>query len=228
MSLNCTTVRKLLRESLVGGRPWLLDREQGCALARQLQEQLRGQEHIFVTLLNEREKNRVDLCRVTILDPVSSEYYHWRHTSFELFLDEQQRLHLNCQREPVLVSEYGEIVSFVTACRERLLRQKAQHSKREKVKNLKTQAVVARVKQLAREEAFDFCIETKERALKLYLKLTERDSLELQVPYKDFEEVIPHLRGAIQSLRALYARRLRFSVRQVSGYSMDWVHHQSL
>ncbi|MBX3171372.1 MAG: hypothetical protein KF760_28440 [Candidatus Eremiobacteraeota bacterium] len=105
-------------------------------------------------------------------------------------------------------------------------RQILQSSKNKKVKLLKDQAVLARLRQVAKEEAFDFASQPAHHFLKLYIRLSSRDCAELQIPYKNFETVLPQLRGAVQSLRALYAHGLRFRISQAAGH--DWTLHQEL
>ena len=224
MSLSYATIRKLFRENFSAGPPLQLDREQGQELYQRLQEQLRGQELVCVEPGRAADKN----CAVLQIRDGRSQYEHWRHTWFRLWLDEENRLILGDHEAKVTVSDEQDIVKFAVVCQERMLRQKAQHSKREKVNKLKNQAVVARVKQLAKEESFDFYTEIGHRALKLCLKLSSRECLEVQVPYKDFEGVIHHLRGAIQSLRALHAQGLRFGIRQIHVSPEHWVRHETL
>ena len=221
------TVRKLLRENFSGSSPLLLDEEQAEALGQRLQEQLAGQDLVRVKPRNPHAKqDKMVIREIQILG--GSDWHHWHHNHFDLWLDKDNGLNFGDRQHTVAVSGEREIVDFVLACRDRMLQRKAQQSKRDKVHKLKDQAVVARVKQLAREELFDFYTEKGHRALKLFIKLSERECVELQVPYKDFEGVIPHLRGAIQSLRALHGRGLRFGVRQISGPSAPWVRHDTL
>jgi hypothetical protein len=204
--------------------------QQRPTLGKQILDPLRGQELVSVDsnrYLSEENKRGL-VCQFSIEDP-SAGRYHWEHVTFFVRVDKERRLTISCLRESAVVSDLREISSLVAACQQRMLRRKAQKSKRDKVQNLKSQAVIARVKQLAREEKFDFSTDTNQRALKLYVKLSDRECAELQVPFKDFEAALPHLRGAIQSLRGFHSFGLRFNIRQLDSYSRrDWVRHESL
>jgi hypothetical protein len=226
MSFTTATVRKILRETLVGGQPLRVEPQQIVPLGQQIIETLRGQP--MVHLDPYRSKDGL-VCQFSLVGPGVKPYDHWKILNFKVHVDQDERLTISLWRESAAVSELGEIFSLVARCQDRLLRQQAQRVKQEKVKSLKSQAVIARVKQLAREEKFDFSTDTSPRFLKLYVKLSERECAELQVPFKDFEAAVPHLRGAIQSLRGFHACGMRFGLRQLSGYARrDWVRHESL
>ncbi len=231
MALTEATVRKFFREIFGGQQPLVVDPQQRYAVGLEILEPVRGRQ--LVTIDSEAyvraEHKDTQLCQFSIEDPSAPQYY-WRQSSFCLRLDEGNRVKIFYGKDlSAFVSDLAEIATLVAACQERMLRRKSQKSKRDKVQSLKAQAVVARVKQLAREEKFDFYTDTNQRALKLFVKLSEQECAELEVPFKDFEAVIPHLRGAIQSLRGFHSLRLRLAIRQLGGYSRrDWVRHESL
>ena len=131
----------------------------------------------------------------------------------------------------VVVSDIHEIVQFITHIKQRMARRQAQKAKRNKIRDLKAQAIIAQVKQLAKEDQFDFMTATDSQKLKLYVKLSDRDAIEIHIPFSKFQQILPQLRTTIASLRELHASGLRFKI--TSGnigryWRPEWISHQSL
>jgi len=95
---------------------------------------------------------------------------------------------------------------------------------------LKAQAIIAQVKQLAKAERFDFMTDMDSQKLKLFVKLSERHSIELHIPFKQFEQMLPQLRAAIVALRELHVSGIRFKIvsRRALPWRQSWVSHKSL
>lgn len=234
MSLERRTIEKLFREDFPGARPLVVDpaeRERLGAEIRSRLERFEGIEIRETGFVGEQEKARRVLS-FTIADPDASSCYYRHSHSFRLLLDEQNRLTIQdgYGHSDAVVSDLEEISRFVLHCKQRLARRKALKAKSEKVRQLKAQAILAQVKKLAKEEKFDFMSETDALKLRLYVKLSDQHAVELSVPFKQFDQVLPHLRTAVVSLRHLYESGIRFKIvgRAKVPWRKEWIRHETL
>jgi hypothetical protein len=206
------------------------DREQlGNSITRQL-ERIEGVDTKVYYYLPEAEKPRL-LCAFAVIDP-APRYYVGSRNDFFLLLDENHTLTIRSARDNVqaVVSSPDEIVQFILHCKQRLARRRALQAKREKVRELRTQAIIVQVKKLAKEDQFDFMTETDSQKLRLFVKLSNRHCIELHIPFQQFQHMLPHLRTAIASLRQLYESGLHFKVtsNRALPWQQNWVSHASL
>ncbi len=193
------------------------EREQlGEAITQQL-ARIEGVDTKSYHYMSEAEKSRL-VCTFSITDR-ESRYFYTSRNNFRLVLDENNILTLKTERRDsqVIVSDVEEIIQFVMQCKQRLARRQALKARREKVRDLKAQAIIAQVKQLAKAEQFDFMTETDHQKLKLFVKLSDRDSIEIHIPFKQFQEILPQLRTTIASLRELHAGGLHFKITSGKG-----------
>ncbi len=169
------------------------------------------------------------ICSFSITDP-ERRYYYYAQNYFRLSVGEDHELLLKHGRDEgqAIVSSLDELAGFILACRQRLQRRKALGAKRQKVRELKSQAIIAQVKKLAQELHFDFMTEMDSQKLRLYVKLSDQNSIELAVPFKQFEQTLPHLRTTICSLRELYERGIRFKIvgRARRPWRGDWISYK--
>ncbi len=230
MSLDTRTINKLMRENFPGSAPMTVapgEREQLRAAAEQRLGAIEGIETGGLGhALSDQEKARLVL-QFSVNDP-ARRYWSYRST-FRLALGEDRALTLEQPHSSnrAAVGDLDEVVRFVLHCKQRLARRRALKAKREKVRDLKAQAIVAQVRQLAKEERFDFTTAWDSRKLKLFVKLSDAHCVEMQVPFKSFQETLPHLRSAIAALRQMYGQGIRCKVTGVSWHG-GWISHTSL
>ncbi|MEO1525073.1 MAG: hypothetical protein AAFX06_06535 [Planctomycetota bacterium] len=235
MKLPAPSVAKLFREDFPGESPIVIDRAKVPQEAKEWQKRLGAIEGVQVSQHpGDRDSRSRTLCRFTIPDPQNDVHY-WRSDELRLEFDDEARLVLQTykQRNPEhsgLVSSLDELKSFVRHVRERYAKRHANAKKREKVREFKSQAIIAQVKKLAREEQFDFATKTDTQKLKLFVKLSKHHLIEIDVPFTRFEKALPKLRDTIQSLRELYAEGLRFKIAPIGHLPWDtqWIEHGSL
>ena len=233
MSIPDPTIRRLFREHFSGASPIQVTAEQRVALTSQIQQHLTGMKYLQIErntyYTDQRERDRF-VCAFSINEPSGFRHYS-RSTNFTLKTNERSQLTIANWRNIALVSNLEEINAFVTACQEAVERKIAQKSRSQKVRDLKAQAIVAQVKKIAKEDKFDFYTETDTQKLTLYVSLSDKESVELRIPFPKFEEVLPHLRTSIQSVRELYARGIKFKIGQFSSSSwrsQQWIRHDTL
>ncbi len=85
--------------------------------------------------------------------------------------------------------------------------------KREKIKSLKHTAILATIHEIAKEDKFEFRIHEYTTKVKLIVRLTETEQLEVDIPYSRFQETLKNLRDTIQQIRGYYELGLTFKVR---------------
>ncbi|MCE7987655.1 MAG: hypothetical protein DYG89_41350 [Caldilinea sp. CFX5] len=233
MSIPDPTIRRLLREHFSGASPIRVTTDQRADWATQIRQRLAGMKYVEAErntyYMDQREQDRF-ICTFSLNEPSDFRYYS-RSTNFTIKTNERSQLTIAHWKNAALVSSLDEIVAFVVACQEAVDRKIAQKSRRQKVRDLKAQAIVAQVKKIAKEDKFDFYTETDTQKLTLYVSLSDKESVELQVPFPKFEEVLPHLRTSIQAVRELYARGIKFKISQFSPSSwrsQSWIRHETL
>lgn len=228
MSLSVTTLRKLIREHLPDGPGLRPDPDALAATIDDLKARLLALPGVEdVTAYRGHHCGQKDTLLVLELREPGSETYYWRHTEVALCLDEALGLVLVASRERKPLADPEAVVGFIRACQAAQQRRRAKDVKRKKLRNLKAQAIIARIKTIAREDGFDFATRADSVKLKLYIRLGEREILELDIPFKGFEEILPRLRETIADIRKLQAEGIRFRLRQSSPY-VEWVNHKDL
>jgi hypothetical protein len=233
MGLQSRTIQKLFREDFPGANPLVVSTTEREKLAADLKARLERFHDVDMKdydYVRPEEKPR-HVFSFSIKDP-SAYYYYGASTTFRLVLDDSGRLTITVAHsgESALVSNLDEIVRFVQHCKERLERKKALKAKRGKVRELLTQAILAQVRKLAKEEKFDFMSETDEQKLNLFVKLSEEHAVVLHIPFKEFKQFLPQLRSVIVTLRELYKNCIRFRIVGRAGlpWRKTWVTHENL
>jgi hypothetical protein len=233
MSLAIRTIQKLMREAFSESRPLVFSPTERSNVAADVLERLGRIEGVDTKdkgYLREDEKSRF-VCEFSLIDP-DAYYYYGTRQYFRLLLDGAGRLTFQDSHgnSSAMVSNLDEVVGFVRQCKQRMDRRKALKAKREKVRELQSQAIIAVVRKLAKEGRFDFAFEADPQKLNLYVKLSEQNALVLHVPFKDFKECLPRLGPAIASLRELYQSGIRFQIRgrRIMPRRQSWITHQSL
>jgi hypothetical protein len=231
MQLHSSTIKKLFREHFQAAQPWLLAHQQREALVATITQRIAGlpgvsmDRHHYYT--SEQERARY-VCSIELKRPGEVSYFD--RTSFQLLLNEQGALtiqHAVYHRvtATAVVASLEQLVGFLMTCLEVLERQAALATKRQKVRDLKAQAIVAQVKKLAREEQFDFYTKTDTVKLTLYVKIADDESLELQIAFKDFDKALPNLRSTIVALRALHKQGIKFKLSRSHYHKYRWLSH---
>ncbi|MGB0561395.1 MAG: hypothetical protein ACPGVO_06275 [Spirulinaceae cyanobacterium] len=241
MSITSRSLQKLLRENISGRDPLIVSPEQAQELAEDLLarvESLPGAERHdnchahrpFPPRTATDEPPTKTFCCCVLLEEASDRWYP-RHTHLHLFrhLDQQLWVELGGERSPAPVSDLAEVVALAQAFHQRVEQQKAKAAKRQKQKDLKTQAILAQVRKIAKEDQFDFATEVDSVKLKLIIRLSDNDYFAILIPFGQFKDVLPKLRTAIQALRETYSSGVRFKTHLKRGYRRsNWTRHEDL
>jgi hypothetical protein len=224
---------QLTRTYFSGKSPIQVESSARAALAQRLGEGLAALNHIKLEThpyhRSEEERNRyVGAFR---LDLPNGRPWSLANLRFTLKVDEQGRLLITDGKKTALVSTLAEVVAFARRYQEMAEQHHAQASQQQKVRDLKTKAILAQVKKLAREERFAFYAEPQTRKLDLHIKLAGKKYLTLTIPFAQFQEVVPLIRNAITTLRELSEHQIRFVVSEGAPFyrSRDrWTTPESL
>ena len=248
MSMPDNTLRKLMQTYFTTQQALLIPEEERAQWEATIREQLSTIRDIgFELSYNYSSRYAHDdcICNFYIQDPdresgSSSRRYGFDHDKVKF------RLLRNVKGELVIEHEYGgraslvssieQLVGFIRACQVQLDRRYTKVQKKQKLRDLKEQAIIASVKQLAKEEQFSFYTKSNSIRMYLYVRLSARECLELQIPFNKFEDLFPQLRTIIQSARGLYEQGVKFKVKQNNdykheqrlGYSTLWIQPEEL
>lgn len=171
------------------------------------------------------------LCRFTIPDPHQNAQY-WRRDELRLEYSEELQLRIVVDRwrgeaMAVCVSSIDEIEDLVRQTLQRYARRHAGAKKREKVRSFKSKAIISQVDKIAAAEKFDYATSHDSQKLKLYVRLSKHDMIEIQIPFTRFEKVLPQVKGIIATMRELYSDGLKFKMATTHRLPLgtEWVQH---
>lgn len=228
MALTHPSIRKLLRECFDAKEPLRADPADPGALLARVRERFEGWSGVTDSTRLVYRPPQDDLPDLRLDVTLAGDgYSYWRGVHLYLHLDASLGLVLDCAGEKVPVGDLETIAAFVRACQAALQRQRAHQAKREKLRNLKAKAILAQVRQLARDEGFDFATETDSVKLKLYVRLADPDCARIDIPFSKFQEILPNLREGIRALRELQAAGIRFRIGRFASWK-TWVDHKTL
>lgn len=222
MSLTQRTIKKLFRETFTSEKPLRVTNPE--ALAETIKNRIGNLHNVDIQryqYFSDRTQTQF-LCGFTIKDP--GKRYHYGN-DFRLIINEAYELTIHSYNASATVGSIEEIVAFIAACQARLDRQQAQRRKREKVRQLKKQAIVAQVKKIAQAEKFDFYTDMDTVKLKLFVKLSDKDALELHIPFKHFQETLPKLGPTINALREIHQNGIKFKISSARHY-YRWITYE--
>lgn len=231
MALPTPSLRKILRDHCSGSEPMRIEKGEMGALKKEIEERIGGHDHIDIKLqsyfyLGSKYSEEQLICSFHAKD---GDRYSYQMTEFRVFRleggAEDGTVVLVVSHLEATLSSVDEIEEIVLDYGRRLARRRALAAKREKVRHLKSQAVVAQVKALGEEMRFDFKIDHDKVKMKLLIRLNADEAISLIIPFKDFQEKIPHLRRMITTLREFHETGIRFQIvgQGQWGWRQNWI-----
>ena len=229
MQLNRTSLKKLIREHLSGDAAPPLPAEAIDTALSTLREELLA--IAGVSDESTRFHQNVDMQRVHyfgIREPGTEESNRWTGYAFGLGVNSDRVLCvcLNYHYWQPLADGAG-LCQFVRAYQAGLQRRRAKANKQQKLRDLKSQAMIAQIKNLAKEEAFDFYTQIDRVKLKLHIRLSETQELEIRIPFSKFQTILPQIREAVKALRTVHQAGIQFKIARSDRYP-PWTLHQDL
>jgi len=228
MSLNSRTVAKLLREHFIGDTP--------------ITKNLFEQKEFLSPLKDELKKIKgVDMSRhyyskdndpkefYFVIQEANGSGYSYQGDSFTIKFDEQNRLIVQYYFNVYgIVYQVEQIDSFIDKIKEAHENKIARRLKTKKINKLKQQAIIAKMKEIAKEDQFDFFVHEYERKLKLGVRLEGNKLVEIDIPYGQFQDILKDLRSLIKTLTELQKSGISFRLKNDSGRGYGWISHDSL
>ncbi|CAK0774393.1 conserved hypothetical protein [Gammaproteobacteria bacterium] len=114
------------------------------------------------------------------------------------------------------------LVRLIRALNEESQQALFREQKRDKIKAIKRQAIVAQLRQIAAEERFAFYVETSALRILIGVRMDDNNQLEITIPFSEFENILPQVREAVIKLRALHQYKIRFKTIQINHHR-DWI-----
>jgi hypothetical protein len=230
MSLNSRSIAKILREHFIGDRPLTKNpfEHKECLLSiKDELKKIRGVDMSRYRSSLDKDSKQVHF--VVQEDDDSS----YRDDSFTIKFNKQNQLIVEHFFESYgIVYQIEQIYSFIDRVKEAHEQKKARELKTQKINKLKQQAIIAKIKEIAKEDQFDFYIREYQRKLKLAVRI-EGDKfdklVEVDIPYGQFQDILKDLRSFIQTLRELQKSGINFKLKTDSGDTgYGWISHESL
>lgn len=229
MKLPVQSVNKLFRECFLGCSPVHVDLKKRADITKDWYGKLSKIDGIRLTNHpGDRDSRSRTLCRFTIPEP-HLDHQYWRTDELRLEYNDEHQLILtlgNWRRGDIvaLVSNLDEIADLVRQTLQRYARRHAAEKKRDKIRQFKSKAILAQVDKMAEEDRFDYAATNDTKKLRLYVRLSTTDLIEIVIPFTRFEQVVPKLRETISTMRELHRNGLRFrtTTRQRLPVGVQW------
>ncbi len=90
--------------------------------------------------------------------------------------------------------------------------EQADKKKKQKMRDLKTQGILAKLNEIAKEDGFKFHAEQIPTRVKLTIELPENKLLKIDIPFSNFQEVMQKVRIFIQNSRKMAETGISFTV----------------
>lgn len=242
MALSRPTIAKLIRENLPTDMPMQVKTAEKDILQQQIQQALSPIAGVSVTNVENHPhyqyrtiKQEQDYVIFVVVDikpntdglPTNESVYI-KPEEVALSISNQQGLfaYLNYHWQPIANLE--ELKNFAQACRDKFQQQITQKIKRGKQKALKTQAILAHLKKIAKEEQFNFSFETDHVKVKLYVEIAEKEWVMLQIPFKHYQELLPKIQQTLRAILEVRSLGIQFQMNTPPRYSMNYYQYKDL
>jgi hypothetical protein len=215
---------KLLREHFTGEFPiFMKTTSEQKILISQIKAELkkiqavRLSDHYYFSHDKDREET---ILRFTLEDDLHRYYRPYCSLTLK-FGEDDHCLIIEDSPRRALVYQVEQIYSFIDKLKAEFDQKKAQAHKTEKINNLKQQAIIARIKEIAKEDKFEFATTWREyqNKLKVMVRLEGGILMEVDIPYNGFQEVLKNLRPLIRNVNELQKLGISFKIKSDSGYS---------
>jgi hypothetical protein len=215
MSLHPKTVAKALQEHFTGDIPVMKAPIAHKKLMTSIKSQFEKITGITLSTYYSHRDNEPDrVCHFEISD---DDLGFYNRDSFSLRFNENNELCIEHYHDSAMVYQIEQIYTFIDRLKEEYKKKKARLLKREKINKLKQQAIVAKVKEIAKEDRFEFSVREYSIKLKLTVRIEGGKIVEFDIPYNKFQEVLKDLRSVIQDIRELQKSGISFKIKNDSG-----------
>jgi hypothetical protein len=230
------TIEKIFREHFKGENPIVKSGAEQKEFLSNIKHQLNTKSGFNVLEKPERKRYQepADICCFQI--PSSSKYY----SKAEFYLSFNDKNEFIIEGDYWITSnvysteqfdtlpekmkrEYKRLEANYLKRQIQSLKKKNQNLKKQKIKELKHKAIVAKINEIAKEDKFKFSLVKYKTKIKLVIRLTKSECMEIDIPYEDFQEKLKNLRATIQTVRDLYDTGNTFQIQSYSQERANWI-----
>jgi len=98
--------------------------------------------------------------------------------------------------------------------------------KKKKIKELKHNAIIAKIHQIAKEEQLEFYLIEYVTKVKLAIRLAESEMVEIDIPYSKFQQILTNLPAMIQAIKEFHELGITFKMRRTGYRHPKWISYQ--
>jgi len=142
---------------------------------------------------------------------ISSNYFHIKFENNVLIIEGESEIG-NFKN----IAKIGELITHLEA---EFVVEQNKLIKKNKIKELKTKAILGTINQMAIEDGFEYSYTQDTIKLVLFIRLNARDMLTINIPFGKFQEALGQVRQTIKTIRELQEAGITFKIKGYSGIS---------
>ncbi len=146
-------------------------------------------------------------------NPYSDKTYE--SNKYYFYFDMENKLNFGSLYENFYFDSVKNLLSFAGALEEEF----KELRKKQKIKELRTKTILSTIKELAKEENLDYFTEVDFAKIKLNVKISDSYYMEMQIPYKNFQETLINAREIIASMKVLYKKGIKMQLKRYTASS---------
>lgn len=221
MAIHIRTFEKTIAAACENNKPLIIESQTAqqafiTALKDPLSKDKRI-DHVYMGTVQNSKRPLYHRASLTIRCPRRYTYF-----SPDIQFNEQNELVITGSRfkKNYYINDLDSIFAVVEALHKLYIKEDQEETKKEKINALKATSMFGKLKEIAEEDGFEYAITRKKLYAVLLIKLTNRDALNIHVPYKNFQEVMQQVRPLIKTIRELTQQGITFKI-QGFGY-ISW------
>ncbi|TGO03223.1 hypothetical protein PN36_10485 [Candidatus Thiomargarita nelsonii] len=220
MSLNSRTIAKILREHFTGEIPIIKNIYEHIEFMSSLKTELEKITGVEVSTGSSWDMRE---CHFSVKGEFSK-----YGDSFTIQFNQKNELIIDNYRDSATIYQIEQIYSFIDRLKLEPENIKGRRLKTEKINKLKKQAILAKMKEIAKEDQFDFYTTEYKTKLKMIVRVEGGKLLEIDIPYGKFQEILKDLRSFIMTVRELQKSGISFKLKPDSNDGYGWIRHTSV
>ncbi len=146
-------------------------------------------------------------------NPYSDKTYE--SNKYYFYFNMENKLNFGSLYENFYFDSVKNLLSFAGALEEEF----KELRKKQKIKELRTKTILSTIKELAKEENLDYFTEVDFAKIKLNVKISDSYYMEMQIPYKNFQETLINAREIIASMKVLYKKGIKMQLKRYTASS---------
>ncbi|MEM7538164.1 MAG: hypothetical protein AAF639_38705 [Chloroflexota bacterium] len=234
------TIEGILSQTFLEESPIQIDPANAEHAGKRIHSELNGISYLKLDTYRHRMKNYPKDRKATHVYSFSldhpMEFYHQmaEFSHFTIELNEQHNLELVYGATIYKISSFDELVALGRACQQIAERLDTRAKQIQRVRGLKSQAILAHVKQLANKYGYTYAADYDDRSdeMNLYIQVHWK-MLRMTLPYDRYPDFLEMIEPTILTVQKLFDKEIKFSLRSDSisdseFFSDKWVTPESL